>query len=446
MNGPHPTKRLLYVLCGLVILFIIIGLLAPDLLGGSQTTVLLAVNVCIFLVCLFDFLLAANPKKISLKRTHPESLQLNKESKISWTLSNRNNKHKVHVQLADHFPPSFNAADRRATIKAKERSETTTSVSIKPERRGRFNLDEIIVRSSGPIGLLQRQATISYPSNIKVIPPFKKAKEARLLIKRSQIKNIGTRTTRRLGGGAEFDSLREMTPDDETRIIDWAATARSQEPIVRTYRAEQNQSLLCVLNTGRTMASVVDESTRFEHMVDASMLLAEVSTSIGDKAGLVAFDSSINTVIAPSTSRSQRIRFSESLFALQPDLSEADYSKAVTYILANYGRRSFLVLLTELNAESINEFLLPVLPLLLRTHLVVVAAISDPVVNKWAEISPKNESEAFRRAAAIQSLNERRNISAILTGIGAKVLDEPSDKFAMKLGDMYLQSKAMGQI
>ena len=59
--------------------------------------------------------------------------------------------------------------------------------------------------------------------------------------------------------------------DDESRRIDWAATARVGRPIVRTYRAERNQTVVNLLDAGRVMAGRVDEVPRLEHAMDAVM-------------------------------------------------------------------------------------------------------------------------------------------------------------------------------
>ena len=71
---------------------------------------------------------------------------------------------------------------------------------------------------------------------------------------------MGLRSAQGRGGGTEFDSLRDYSVDDEFRRIDWAATARAARPIVRTYRAERNQTVLLLLDAD---ASWPDASTTF---------------------------------------------------------------------------------------------------------------------------------------------------------------------------------------
>ena len=107
---------------------------------------------------------------------------------------------------------------------------------------------------------------------------------------------------------------------------------------------------------------------------------------------------------------------------LQPELAESDYAGAFAEIVARFRRRAMLVLLTDLVEQAVVESLLPALPLITRTHLVVVAAVRDPEVVRWAQMSPPTE-EAYRRAAAVEALDERDRTAARLRGLGATVVD-----------------------
>src|SRR5207249_4333785 len=108
-------------------------------------------------------------------------------------------------------------------------------------------------RAGAPRGRAPRQRRRQLPGLLRVYPPFKSRQEAELRIDRARILEVGLRSARGQGGGTEFDSLREYGVDDESRRIDWAATARTTRVIVRTYRAERNQTVLLLLDTGRTM-------------------------------------------------------------------------------------------------------------------------------------------------------------------------------------------------
>jgi uncharacterized protein (DUF58 family) len=410
----------------------------------------LAVNALLLTAAALDLALAPAPGPIRVEREHPRAVTLGHPAVISWLIETpkgfRPFGSSATVRVADELAPSLRAPTRRIELLLAKGGTTRASLEARPGRRGRFEPTELVVRTSGPLGLMLKQRRRSQRTTLNVLPPFRSAREAELSLRRARILEIGLRSARGRGGGTEFDSLRELTPDDETRRIDWAATARTQRPIVRTYRAERNQTVLCLLDSGRTMAGRVDGVARMEYAMDGAMLLAELATGLGDRMGLVAFDQEINTTIEPSSKRSQRAQISERLFDLEPALAESDYQNVVTNVLGRYRRRSFLVLLTELGPEAVEQYLLPTLPLLVRTHLVVVAAIRDPDLVHWTTNTPADEDGAFLRSSAIASLTARDTLAAKLRGMGAVVIDAEPAEFATALGDAYLDAKAVGRL
>jgi uncharacterized protein (DUF58 family) len=284
------------------------------------------------------------------------------------------------------------------------------------------------------------------PGVLRVYPPFKSRQEAELRIDRARILEVGLRSARGQGGGTEFDALREYGVDDETRRIDWAATARTMKVIVRTYRAERNQTVLLLLDTGRTMAAQVDGVPRLDHAMDAVMMLTAVATRLGDRAGLVAFADQVRAIVGPGHARGQLGRVTEAMYTLEPQLVESDYRAAFAQTLARFRRRALLVLLTELSEAPVEETLLPALPLVARDHLVLVAGIRDPRVDEWAAAVPTNAGEAYRKAAAVETLDSRRRTVARLRGLGATVVDAPPGRLAPQLADAYLHLKATGRL
>jgi uncharacterized protein (DUF58 family) len=317
---------------------------------------------------------------------------------------------------------------------------------IRPSRRGRFTPTELTLRVQGPLGLAARQGRRQLPGTLRVYPPFKSRDEAELRINKARILEVGLRSAQGRGGGTEFDSLREYSVDDEFRRIDWAATARAGKAIVRTYRAERNQTVLLLLDAGRTMAGRVEEVPRLDHAMDAVMMLTAVATRLGDRAGLVAFDSEVRAAVNPGHSRDQLSRVTEAMYRLEPRLVESDYRGAFAETLVRFRRRAMLVVFTELAEQAVTETLLPALPLIARNHLVVVASVTDPEVATWARSTPAEAGAAYRKAAATATLEARRRTVALLRGLGAVVVDAAPGRLAPELADAYLRVKATGRL
>jgi uncharacterized protein (DUF58 family) len=310
------------------------------------------------------------------------------------------------------------------------------STTFRPARRGRFEPTELVVRVTGPLGLVSRQQARRLPAVLRVHPPFRSKEEAELRIDRARLLEVGLRSAAGRGGGTEFDQLRDYSVDDEFRRIDWAASARVDRPIVRTYRAERNQTVIVLLDNGRVMAGQVGDVPRVEHAMDAAMMLTAVATRLGDRAGLVAFDHEVRAVVSPGHGPGQLGRVTEAMYRLEPALAESDYRGAFTATLAR----------TDLVEQAVGEFLAPALPLICARHLVVLGAVQDPEVLAWAHRSPADPGEAYRKAAAVAALDERTRTIARLRGQGATVVDAAPGRLAPLLADAYLKVKATGRL
>ena len=140
------------------------------------------------------------------------------------------------------------------------------------------------------------------------------------------------------------------------------------------------------------------------------------------------------------------------MYALEPELAESDYSSAFAHVVARFRRRAMLVLLTDLVDHTIEESLLPALPLITRTHLVILGGVRDPQVEAWAAGVAADgdgtdpEAAAYRQAAAMQTLAERRRTVARLRGMGVTVVDAAPGRLAGELADAYLYAKSRGQL
>lgn len=435
---PVPTRRLA-VVAGVA------SLVALGLPGGALLAPLVAVNAVLLLAALGDVVAATDPSRLEVDRDLPAVLVLRSTGEVRWSVGNPTAR-RLRVALADELAPSLGPSARRLHGTLPPGARLTGTATLTPGRRGRFEVADLVVRVDGPLGLGARQRTLRRRAVLRVHPLFPSRDEAELRINRARILEVGLRSARGRGGGTEFDQLREYGVDDEVRRIDWAATARAGKAMVRTYRAERNQTVLMLLDNGRVMAGQVADVPRVEHAMDALMCLTTVATRLGDRCGLVVFDREVRSVLPARAGRGQLGRVADAMYALHPVLAESDYQGAFARAMARFTRRSLIVLFTDLVEQSVGESLLPALPLLVRHHVVVVAAVRDPAVVRWAVAPPTDVDEAYRAAAAAGALAERDRTIARLRGLGVMVIDAPAGRLAPALADAYLDLKARGSL
>ncbi|MDD4866655.1 MAG: DUF58 domain-containing protein, partial [Mycobacterium sp.] len=253
------------------------------------------------------------------------------------------------------------------------------------------------------------------------------------------------------------DSLREYVVGDDVRSIDWRATARRADVVVRTWRPERDRRVLIVLDTGRTAAGRVGVDPalpdaqagpagwpRLDWSMDAALLLAALASRAGDHVDFLAHDRVTRAAVFGASRTELLAQLVDAMAPLQPTLVETDWRAAVSAVLRRARRRSLVVLLTDLNATALDEGLLPVLAGLSARHHLVVGAVADPRVDQMAA-GRADAAAVYDAAAAERWRNERRAIAARLRHGGVEVVDAVPTELAPALADRYLAIKATGR-
>ncbi|MFD5324360.1 DUF58 domain-containing protein [Streptomyces sp. NPDC127092] len=414
-----------------------VGILAPSWTG------MLAVNAPLTLAILCDYAMAAPVRTLQFTRSGDTSVRLGDGAEVQLTVTNPSRR-RLRAQLRDAWPPSSAQSPGRQqlTVPAGERRRITTA--LRPTRRGDRRAERVTVRSYGPLGLAARQGNHQVPWTVRVLPPFTSRKH--LPSRLARLRELDGRTsvlTR--GEGTEFDSLREYVPGDDTRSIDWRATARQTTVAVRTWRPERDRHILVVLDTGRTSAGRVGDVPRLDAAMDAALLLTALASRAGDRVDLVAYDRRLRAQVQGRSASDVLPAVVDALANLEPELVETDARGLAATALARAPRRSLVVLLTSLDAAPVEEGLLPVLPQLTQRHTVVVASPSDPHVARMSSTRGTIEG-VYEAAAATQAQTQRARTAEQLQRHGVTVVDATPDNLAPALADAYLALKAAGKL
>src|SRR5262245_15993391 len=75
------------------------------------------------------------------------------------------------------------------------------------------------------------------------------------------------------GLGIEFSDVREYSPGDDVRLIDWRVSARTQQLHVKQMTEERERSVLVVLDTSGSLAFGTVRRTKFDLLVEVGALI-----------------------------------------------------------------------------------------------------------------------------------------------------------------------------
>jgi uncharacterized protein (DUF58 family) len=390
-----------------------------------------------------DVALAAAIRPLQLARAGETKVLLGQSAPVTLTVANRGRR-TLRADIRDAWPPSAGAQPHHARVCIPAASQAVLTTTLTPTRRGDKQAAVVTVRSLGPLGLAARQARRPVPWTVRVLPPFSSRRH--LPGKLSRLRQLdGQHRALLRGQGSEFDSLREYVIGDDVRSIDWRATARRRDVVVRTWRPERDRRILIVLDTGRTSAGRVAGIPRLDTAMDAALLLAALAVRAGDRIDFLAVDRRLRARVVGAARSAVLPAITDAMAAIEPELVETDAAALASAALTTARQRSLIVLLTDLNPAAVEEGLLPRMPLLAARNQVLVAAVADPALAEMAA-GRADAGQVYAAAAAEQARAGRQRTSALLQRHGAVVVDAPPGRLPPVLADAYLELKAAGRL
>lgn len=310
-------------------------------------------------------------------------------------------------------------------------------------RRGRHTLPKVHTKTVGLLRLGQAVHEHGEPSDLLVYPDMPAAYRIAATVRSGRFSDEGARSSLTMGLGTEFESIREYSPDDDVRQVNWRASARIGHPMSNQYRLEQNRDVIVLLDCGRLMSAPVGiDRTRLDAAVDAATSVALVADQVGDRCGTVAFDSQILHHSKPD--RRGGIRVVHNIFALEPAATESDYEQAFRRI--GNAKRAFVLVLTDLIDEAAAQSMLDAVTTLAKRHSVTVASIRDGDLEAIVSTPSQSEQDAYSTLVALDVLADRNEVVALLRHRGATVIEAPFERFSSACVASYLRAKTAARL
>jgi uncharacterized protein (DUF58 family) len=134
------------------------------------------------------------------------------------------------------------------------------------------------------------------------------------------------------GKGLEFEDVREYSPGDDIRSIDWNVTARSQKPYVKNYREERELTVMLIVDI--SASSRYSHTSRFKSdlIAELAALLAFSAIKNQDNVGLLLFSNQVELYLKPKKGVRHVLRVIRELLYFTPKHEGTDLSKALSFL------------------------------------------------------------------------------------------------------------------
>jgi len=176
------------------------------------------------------------------------------------------------------------------------------------------------------------------------------------------------------GRGIEFSEVREYTPGDEVRTIDWNVTARMGTPYVKKFVEERELVLYLLVDVSASNGFSSTPATKRELAAELAALLAFAADANNDKAGLIAFSDEVELYLPPKKGLQHVLRLARELIYLRPRGRGTDLGAALDYLMRVAKRPGVVFLISDFHARGYE----PALRLAAQKHDVSAISLSDP--------------------------------------------------------------------
>lgn len=432
------ASRRLYIL-----LIVGIAIFAVTFFVPVFRTIGYVFDALILLAVVLDNWLTQPRRYIFATRQTMDRLSIGRENAVLIEVLNQG-KQKLRCRVRDDFPRSLESDVNEFDFSMSPFAKAKLVYNLLPRQRGEYKFGNINIRYLSRLGLFWCQLRVKAERSVRVYSDLQALKE--LSIKLSHSSELGDLRMKRRGQGTDFASLREYVVGDDSRKIDWKATARKDRPVVRVYEVEQEQNLLVLVDAGRMMVSDLEGLSRFDHALNAALSLVLTGLHRNDRVGLGIFADKPIMFLPPRRGRPYLTTILEAVCDVKPRVVEPDYTGALSFFASAHKQRSLITVLTDLTDPTGSQALLTGLASLSPRHLPFCVTLKDRQVDKIAAQRNTDVEGAFRRAVATDLTAQREVAFSHLQRRGCMVLDAPPQDLSDRLVNRYLEIKARGRL
>jgi uncharacterized protein (DUF58 family) len=299
------------------------------------------------------------------------------------------------VQFFDLYPPVMDTAAFPARLSRESLRSGAQGAGIEfdytliPRERGPWFFPGMEFLYTSPLCFWRLKTLCDFQSRGKTFPNFKKLTAGSAL--RGILEEQGFQDIRRRGQGLEFRHLREYQEGDPIKSIDWRATGRQRTSsglwrfIVREYQEEQDQQVLCILDTGFRL-----RMAEFDAALSGTMLLSYTALKHGDAAAVMSFGF-MERWLPPRKGLRYFSVIMNQLYDLRSSSAPSSPFSALESALAELHRRTFIILISNFREED-GVSLSWILPRIRQKHLLLLVSFREAEAERLAR---KTSAELF---------------------------------------------------
>ncbi len=411
-----------------------------------------ALDGVVLLFALGDLLLLPGRKTFSARRETANVASRGERHPVIVQIDNHS-RHSLAVVLRDDQLPGMVREPGEFNQRMPGRSRLRVEYTLTANRRGTYQLEYVYLRVESRWKLWCRTIRLAVKTELRVYPALKQIGRYALYARQNRMSLLGVRRVRRVGFENEFERLRDYTPDDQFKFIDWRTSARRLKLTVRDFQSSQSQRVLFLLDCGRMMVSEAEGQSMLDLAIDAALTLSYVALAKHDQVGLLCFSDRVSRWISPAGGHRQLNRLVHALHDVEPEFVESQFDTACLHLQQHCRKRTLVILITNVLDDRQADQVRAHFSNMVGQHLPLVVFLRDwelfrplegiPAITGTAPIAPAGVTRAalYQAAAAADILRWRHQVLVELRHAGVLSLDSFPEDLTAPLINEYLRIK-----
>ncbi len=392
-----------------------------------------------------DLILLYKQKGISASRVLPEKLSNGDDNPIELTLKNNYN-FKTYLLLIDELPFQYQKRDFEINAQLNTHQKKKITYTLRPLERGEYYFGNLNIYVNSPIGLVTRRYQFAKDAMVPNYPSFLQLRKYMLIAFSNKLFEYGLKKIRRIGHTMEFEQIKDYVTGDDIRNINWKATAKRNQLMVNQFQDERSQPIYSVIDKGRAMKMPFEGLSLLDYAINATLVISNVALKKQDKAGMFTFSKKVENKVAAERRPSQMHKILETLYNVNTDFSESDFSRLYIDIKRSITQRSLLLLYTNFETLDALHRQLPYLQAMAKNHLLVVIFFENTELEKLTNVEAHNTFEIFQKTIAEKFMYEKKLIVNELQKHGIQSILTAPENLTINTINKYLEIKARGLI
>jgi uncharacterized protein (DUF58 family) len=184
------------------------------------------------------------------------------------------------------------------------------------------------------------------------------------------------------GRGMDFDEVREYSPGDEVRTIDWNVTARAGRPFVKKFTEERELTIFLLVDISASGNFGSGAMSKRDLAAELASVLAFSAIRNSDKVGLLLFTDQVETYLPPKKGRRHVLRVVRDILHHVPRSIGTDAVKALDIANRLLHRRAVVFLISDFetpkNPVAARAELRKAMRRTNRRHDLIAVHVEDP--------------------------------------------------------------------